>query len=103
MYYDFIYLFSSFDYPQLSPLNKYIKYRYAINSVVYFIFEKYWGKQIFYSGYSAEFLNKYNKSSNPVKLLSISSDVKDYCNEYYVWFDILYHNKKTVNKYLTSF
>ena len=68
--------------------------------MIYFIFERYWVKCILYSGYSKDFLNKYNKSSNPVTLLSISSDVKDYCNEYHIWFDITYANKKTVKFYL---
>ena len=66
-------------------------------SAIYYLFERKYLKDIFYSGYSKEFLDKFSKSQNKISMVKISSDVKDYCNEYYVWFDIEFADKKIVN------
>lgn len=55
-------------------------------------------KQIFFTGSSKEYFNKLTKSPQNISLVSISSDVKDYCNEYHIWFDLTFNNNKKVNK-----
>lgn len=49
-----------------------------------------------------DFLNKYHKTSDPI-IVSISSDVKYFKNEYYIWFEISFIGKKTVKIINTLF
>ncbi len=69
---------------------------YWLCSLIYYLFERKYSKDIFYSGYSKEFLDKYCKGVNKVSMVKVSSDVKDYCNEYFIWFDFEMGNNKLV-------
>jgi len=71
---------------------------YWLFSLIYYLFERKYLKDIFYCGFSKEFLDKNCKGVNKFSMVKISSDVKDYCNQYYIWFDFETTDKKTVRK-----
>ncbi len=54
-------------------------------------------KQIFYSGYNEEIVSKviYSKSQK-LKLIRISSEIKDYSQFYELWFDFITTNGQAV-------
>ena len=70
--------------------------RYWVFSLFYFLFERKYLKDIFYCGYSKSFLDKFSKGENKFSMVKISSDVKDYSNNYYIWFDLEMPDGKVV-------
>lgn len=63
---------------------------YGLGSASYYYLEKYMIKQSFYTGTSENYFNKlrYAKKEK-LKCIRISSEIKDYCHMYNLWFDFI--------------
>ncbi len=57
---------------------------------MYYYVENYLIKQIFYSGFNESYVNKIRHGKKEkLKLIKISSEIKDYSKDYDLWFDFI--------------
>lgn len=64
---------------------------YFIGSILYWLLEKYFIKNSFYTGFNKEYFAKNNIDAD---LIRISSDIKDHCQTYFIWPHLIKDGKE---------